>query len=381
MLTFSKRGKKTVGWIICLIWIMTLPACSIIDSLLNSAKKNGISRRTGNVVYIQSFTGQEIKEFQEIFFQTVREQNAYTFLELLPDQMAGLSVLRIEVLDHNIWENEEIIPMFEEDALSKEQTMDIMLRRNAIVRIKVSLFDAATGNVIVRKIISQPFQQIYYGEESINNRPSRKMEFLRLSKLLIFRMMDSFQTDSERNELQRLEEGDADSWIIGMIRNSNSHKIRKANRFAKAGDFDQAVLIWKVVLFSPSKEKHEFAFLKDRASIYYNLGIIFKQQGDLIQAAEMFSRANRLIQKLKYAQAWGETMQQWLQLQKNGKKPVKTEEDQEMAVQKTLDDFDSTETISSDRIKYLERNNRLLLNAKDLWPLEPIIKNYPSNTY
>jgi len=381
MLTFSKRGKKTVGWIICLIWIMTLPACSIIDSLLNSAKKNGISRRTGNVVYIQSFTGQEIKEFQEIFFQTVREQNAYTFLELLPDQMAGLSVLRIEVLDHNIWENEEIIPMFEEDALSKEQTMDIMLRRNAIVRIKVSLFDAATGNVIVRKIISQPFQQVYYGEESINNRPSRKMEFLRLSKLLIFRMMDSFQTDSERNELQRLEEGDADSWIIGMIRNSNSHKIRKANRFAKAGDFDQAVLIWKVVLFSPSKEKHEFAFLKDRASIYYNLGIIFKQQGDLIQAAEMFSRANRLIQKLKYAQAWGETMQQWLQLQKNGKKPVKTEEDQEMAVQKTLDDFDSTETISSDRIKYLERNNRLLLNAKDLWPLEPIIKNYPSNTY
>jgi hypothetical protein len=90
-------------------------------------------------------------------------------------------------------------------------------------------------------------------------------------------------------------------------------------------------------------------------------------------AAEMFSRANRLSQRLKYAQAWGNSLQQWLDQQKYPPKP----KEKIAVVKKAEKTIESTEVQPETVLWNVENNRQLLLKPRVLWPLEPHLKATP----
>ncbi len=336
-----------------------------LDSTLSSIK----------TIYVQDFTGQSLESVRNVFYEIIEEQDSFSFVELLPESFSELGVLRLEVMDHSIWENEELIPILEDNILSTEKTFSIIRRRNAIVSIKVSLYDAETGKPLVRKVFTQPYQQIYTDEQSIANRPEEHIELHRLTKLLFFRILESFNPDREHNGMVNLEEGEGYDWFSAYIYNLGDRRVKKGNRLAKTGELDQAIWTWKIVLYGATKEEPHDVYVKNRASAFYNLGIVYQQKNDWWLAAKMFAKANRLQQKLKYAQAWGENIQSWLEQQKQPGIAREDEQEEQLVVQEMEQITETEMEVRSDMIISLERNQQLMLEERDLFPLDSYIKS------
>lgn len=322
-------------------------------------------------IYIQNFSGQKIKEVQEIFFDAAKEQKLFTFMELLPDDLTGLGVLRIDVTDYQIWEVDETIDNQNNYPAGSLKTGDPIKRRNAIVSMKVHLFDAETGMRIVSRRFSQPFQQIYIGNDAIKNRPASDIELNRLTKMLIFNMLDSFSSSEEKIVAIRYEEGSSHGWLSDKIHNFGNRRLKKGIRYAEAGELDEAIWIWKIYLFSPEKGEPPAVYYQNRAAAYFNLGVALQQKKQWWKAAEMFSSANRIEQKLKYAQAWGNNMQIWLEEQRSPPQLKKTATRIVKAEEKKVD---LTEETRPQAVINLEANTQLLLKPRILWPLDPHLK-------
>ncbi len=331
----------------------------------NHKKASKISR-----IYIQNFSGQKAKEVQDIFFSAASEQKNFSFMELLPNDLTQLGVLRIDVIDYNIWEVDEKVSDMNDYPAGSIKAGDTIKRTNAIVSLKVNLFEAQTGLRLVTRQFSQPFQQIYIGEEAINNRPDSQIELDRLTKMLIFNMLDSFLSVEEEMSAIQYEKGLAFDWFAKKVRNFGNFRIRKGIRFAKAGKLDEAIWIWKIILFSPDKNMPEDVYLVNRASTYYNLGVAYQLKKEWWKAAEMFSSANRIRQKLKYAQAWGNSVQTWLETQRHPKPDKKS-----VSVVKTdIKPVELKDGPAPHTIRNFEDNNQLLLKPRVLWPLDPYLK-------
>ncbi|MBU2514818.1 hypothetical protein KJ966_26140 [bacterium] len=333
-------------------------------------------------IYIQSFTGPNVAETEKLFFETVEEQEIFTFLDRLPNDYHDLTIMRLEVIDSNIWENEEKLLEYESLREVVKSSTDTIKRRNAIISIKVSLYEAESGKLLLRKLYSQPFQQIYIGEESINNLMDQKMEIQRLTKLLIYQLLtDIHERESEPVEME-LEIGQGEGFISRYLLNFGEDRIKKGNRFVRSGDYERAKWMWQLVLYKPNKNESLDVYKINRASAYYNLGVVHNKQGKWLEAANMFSLANRLNQKLKYAQAWGNSMQKWLDEHKSASdfvdnlSPSKPEisKGKVQTVQKETIKLEPVKMNDSKKLGLLERNDQLLLKARELWPLEPAFK-------
>jgi tetratricopeptide (TPR) repeat protein len=363
-------------------WGLLIASCMVSCAMIPSSsspryadltEQDAPISRASATIYLQSFSGPNLKEVQEIFFETVREQRRFRFLELLPNTVDDISVLRLEVRDYLIWENEELVPSYEENVLSLEESVDIVLRRNAIVSIRARLFHAETGKTILDTTISQPFQQIYVGDTAIATRPPRELELQRLTKMVIFRMLSAFENgDGATEDWSRLEIGQGQGWISTTLFNLGNRRIKKGNRLAEAGDLRQAMLIWRLVLYQPSSDEPMPMLRTNRASAYFNLGLAFRHQREWEQAAAMFSKANRMVQKLTYAQSWGEAMQKWLEEQKQSTTTVDMQKQTESKPQFEI--RAPADVSYPDLIDNLEQNDHLLLNAGQLWPLEPAVR-------
>jgi len=146
--------------------------------------------------------------------------------------------------------------------------------------------------------------------------------------------------------------------------------FRKGIRLAKAGNPEEAIWVWRIVLYHPEPGEAEEIYRHNRASAYYNIGIIKQTQALWWDAAEAFSRANRLHQRLKYAQAWGNAMQHWLETQKQPEA-----EKAKIAVVKPAEKaLLSIEPPPKPALMDIEANTQLLLKPRILWPLEPHLK-------
>jgi len=329
------------------------------------ALKSGITR-----VYIQSFTGQRVQDVKQIFLDTITEEPEYTVVELLPDQLENLGVLRVKVLDYNFWEKEERIKdpqMTTPMKLSVDTTNDTLLRRNVLVTVELSFFDALTGTVLLQGLFAQPFQQIYITEEDKKNRPDEKLEMLRNTKLLLYKVLDQMAGVPASKKLY-LENGSGFKWYDSLLLRDGNRRIKKGNRLAEAGRFDQAILMWNIVLYEKEEEEPLDVYISNRASVYYNLGLIYHQKKDWWTAASMFSNANRIKQQLKFAQAWGDEIYLWLENQK------KTELREESP---TIDQMDVDEKMMEKQqplIKLLESNEDMLLKPRILWPFDQNLK-------
>ncbi len=332
-------------------------------------------------IYIQSFTGQNIKEVQEVFFETAAEQNLFTFVELLPDDYTDLKIMRLNVTDFSIWETNEKLDLNLKSGGNAPNVPGQVLRRNALVSFRVSLYEAETGKLLLRKPYSRPFQQIYVGQDEIEKMPDKSLELKRLAKVLVYNLLtDFYQAKVEPLEMA-LEIGYGWDWISRIIYNFGSSRIKKGNRFADIGEYDKAIWLWQLVLFEPEDDEPLDIYKKNRASAYYNLGVVHHKLGDMLKAAEMFSMANRMVQDLKYAQAWGNMMQAWLTAQKgtedevNELSPQKAEPvDKQEVVDMQFEELEEEPVSEAEIIKSMERNKQLLLKARELWPLEPALK-------
>lgn len=407
MINFNSIKKKAI-LLLTFIFFSFLPGCQFLSSLKpwsdddQSGITTGSSPSQLDSIYIQSITGHRTEIVKKIFLETIKEQNAFSLIELLPDDLSRLGVLRMEILDYSIWENTEPLPEQLKTILNRknkgtekeiltsknsveinqelnnlpEKNKNILVRRNAIVRIKVVVFAAETGRPLVRKVFQQPFQQIYFTQSDIEQRPGEQVELLRLTKLSVLKIFESLLPIQKTKGLAKAEKGEGHDWISQNLYNFGDRRLKKGNKYAESGKIDKAVWIWKIVLYGSAKEEPKDVYIKNRASAYYNLGLVYNHQGNWLAAANMFSQANRLQQKLKYAQDWGESMQLWLQQQRypvikkpeneNLKKTVtKTEKEEEVSIEDNM----------SEIIKNIEQNDQLLLKAKELWPLDPHIKN------
>lgn len=366
-----------------LFLLLILPGCqlfSLPSTQQASADNQEEPSSQIDTIYIQSFAGESVSKVQEVFFETVEEQDVFTFVELLPENYINLKILRLEVIDYAIWETEEHLTK-ETLKLRPEASDDTqMKRRNAIVSMKISLYEAETGQLLIRKLYSQPFQQIYIGAKSIEERPSKDLELRRLTKILVFNILTDFYRNNNSNIVLDLEKGQGYDWISLNLYNIGDKRITKGNRLAKAGDFQKAIWMWQLVLFRPGKEEPLEVYKLNRAAAYHNLGVVFGHLDDWLMAAKMFSMANRLEQKLKYAQSWGNNMQLWLESQKSQTGQIDRIDElkarrKALALSKPdLTDAREKELSKADILGFIERNQQLLLNPKELWPLEPALK-------
>jgi len=321
------------------------------------------------VIYIQSLTGENQEEIKEVLFKEIANQG-YELVDILPDETEEMGVLRMKVENYSIWENEEL-PEAVRSGLTEEELANLkILRRNALVAVKIDLFDGETGTPLIRERFSQPFQQIYVGPKDIENRPKNSLELLRLTRILTAKVMTRFQTVEEKQRSLDLERGENYGWFADEVHDQGDHRLMKGIAFAEAGDYEKAILVWKIVLFAPRTEEPDEIYLKNRASAFYNLGQVYHRMGDYLYAAKMFSQANRLQQKLKYAQAWGDNVHAWIDAHKDpnrGMKPLVLKKQEVVVAVK--------EEAKPNPVEELEKNQNLLLDAKQLWPLEPLVTN------
>ena len=347
------------------------------DSTLDHQKKalHFLQAKLSSIqtIYVQSFTGENLDNVRKGLFEAIESQGKYQLEEILPDKTENMAVLRIHIQDYSIWDKEETFPhqnLGDYTEESKALIPERIIRRNALVGVQLSLFDAKTGIPLVRGQYSQPFQQIYAGK-AIDQMPKQSREMERLTKILIIKILRAFSSSS--NEFfaeMELERGTSWGWFAEHIHDRGNSRIVKGIKLAKVGQFDEAVNLWKLVLFTPEKGEPAEIYRINRASAYSNLGLIYQMQDDHLFAAKMFSQANRLQQTLKYAQAWGDNMHTWI-------------DQQNQHVRSASLDFslpDEKKSVAPvkktpDVIFLLETNPNLLLNAQQLWPLEPVIKN------
>ena len=314
-------------------------------------------------IYVQSLTGENQNEIKDVLFKEI-ENRGYKIVDVLPDDEKNMGVLRMWVEDYSLWENHEIPPEVDL-AVELEDKPKQILRRNALIGVKIDLFDGETGTALIRERFSQPFQQIYVGKKDTERRPKEGKELLRLTKILTQKVMERFETSAEDQSFD-LERGEAYGWVADEMHDYGDPRVMKGNDYARAGQFQKAKLMWKIVLFSPNDMEPETVYLVNRSTAFYNLGQVYHKQGDYLFAAKMFSQANRLRQKLKYAQAWGDNMHAWLDAHLNpqrGIAPVLIEKKEIVKIVKAKPPL----------IQTLENNKNLLLDAKQLWPLVPKI--------
>lgn len=338
-------------------------------------------------IYIQSFSGPNLRQVQEVFFDTVAQQDQFTFVELLPDDYTNLKILRIDITDYSVWENNEALNLNLDRAERPVAAPEEVIRRNALVGFRVSLYEAETGKLLLRKPYSQPFQQIYLGEKELESIPDKEEEMKRLTKTLVYKLLSDLQQANSDPPSREFEKGYGYDWISNLFYNFGDKRIKKGNRYAKAGEYDQAIWMWQLVLYEPAEDEPIKVYQKNRASAYYNLGVVYQKLGDLLKAAEMFSMANRMKQTLKYAQAWGSTMQTWLEEQKGGVRVIdqitlKSRKERDRLQQKPSDKKQALRQAippsEEELLKAIERNKQLLLKARELWPLEPALKDLES---
>ncbi|MDT8445556.1 MAG: tetratricopeptide repeat protein [bacterium] len=326
-------------------------------------------------IYVQSFTGENLSEVRKGLFAALEQQSHYEVVEILPDDMESTAVLRIKVEDYNIWDSEEKFDLPKAELYAEEARKLLprqIVRRNALVGVSLSLFDAQTGMPLVRGIYSQPFQQIYVGDD-IAKMPKAPREMQRLTTILITKILNAFNAKETdlfgKNDLD-LERGTSWGWFADEIHDPGDRRIMKGIKLAEVGEIEQAVGLFKLVLYAPDRTEPQEIYRSNRASAYYNLGILYQSQGDHLFAAKMFSQANRLVQKLKYAQAWGDNMHAWIDQKSDSQRNQEIE-----VVLPEPKDVQDPPKKRPDVIQILESNPNLLLNAQDLWPLEPSIKN------
>ncbi len=339
-------------------------------------------------IYVQSITGPNREEFQELFFETVDEQEVFTFLNTLPDDYNQLTIMRLEIIDSNIWDNSEPIEQLKEFQQISDSTSDVIKRRNALISVKVSLFAAASGNLLLRKLYSQPFQQIYVESDTLKSLSDIKTEKMRLTKSLIYRILaDIHSRDSEPKEMD-LEIGHGWGFISRYLLNLGEDRIKKGNRLAQDGNYERAIWIWRLVLYRPNEGEPIDVYKLNRASAYYNLGQVFSQKKQWLEAARMFSLANRLKQSMKYAQAWGNSLQSWLDEKKilddyvDNLSPKKDQDvdKKEKLAPLTVESATAPELKDSEKLIFIEANEQLLLKPRELWPLEPALEEKEKKT-
>jgi len=321
-------------------------------------------------IYIQNFSGQRFQVVRDIFLDTVEEQGQFTVTEILPNRFEKLVVLRVHVTDYSIWENEELVATAEEGVLSEEKSAEILMRRNVLIGARIALFEASTGKALFRQNISQPFQQIYIGTQAIQQRPTKQQEVQRIIRLLSSKILESI-SKGERQIPLELERGKGTGWIATYIYDEGNQRLLKGVNLAKTGDYEQAILIWRLILFGPEQGEEEENYLRTRASAFYNLGEVYDRKGDWWYAAKMFSKANRLQQKLKYAQSWGDSMHQYLALEEE--KAILEQRKGEKRLRR-INERELLRYTQPSTIDNLENNEDFLLKPRDLWPLEQRLK-------
>lgn len=348
----------------------TVETVKKIKKIRKKRKKSDNPLDQVRTLYIQSFTGQRKLLVRDILLKALQKHGRFNIVEVLPDSLEHLAVLRVRVQDFSIWENEELTGFPEEGVLSEEKKAQILMRRNALVSIVLSLFEADTGKPLIQETYSQPFQQIYVGLE-IEKRPTKDQEMLRLVNLLSLKISDSIRP-SRQGKILDFEQGKGIGWFSKHIYDFGNRRLIKGNQFASTGDYNSAIWVWKLVLYGPEEGETPETYRINRAGAYFNLGLIYEQDKDWRFAATMFSKANRLEQKTKYAQAWGDNMERWLLEEK------KTEiEEKEPKKEKKLVDIEQDLLAQKEpaMVKRYEQNMDLLLNARKLWPLESKLKN------
>ena len=318
-----------------------------VQSLLQSVKS----------VYVQSFTGINVVPVRDALFATLAESGAFKVTELLPDSLENLAVLRVAVKDHTLWENEEV-----------PTDGETLIRRNALIGVRISLFDAKTGYPLVRENISQAFQQIYAGEKEAKKRIPEKREMSRLRELLAQKILARLKHRKERERKLDLKAGRGDSWLFNSGLEFGSRRIIKGNRMARAGNLEQAKRIWKLVLFAPPPAESSDIRRLNMACVYHNLGQVYRQQGHHLLAAEMFSRANGIERRAEYAQAWGDSMLAYIEKEKKRRGASKGAESGREV------EMSAVRPASATMGRDLPFDGKMLLNPKVLWPLEPIVK-------
>lgn len=382
MLRKNKNTPNRYYSLILLISLMVLlSGCQLLSvfdffSDNSSSEKDSKKSKPVETIYVQSITGQQLETVKQIFFQTIREQKEFSFVELLPESLNNVAVLRLEILDYTIWENEE---SREDEAAEQDATPDTFIRRNANVRIKVSLFNAETGEPLIRSIYSQPYQQIYVEDETKQNRADKERELHRLLNVLLFRILASIYQDQDADDMMEFESGRGYNLISDWVYDLGDRRLKKGIRLAESGEYDQAKWIWQIILYSPADDEPKDIYISNRASAYYNLGQLYRRDGNWLEAAKMFSYANRLQQKRRYAHAWGESMQSWLEAKKEPPPKKTAGRSQKVSMASMRKEMPRDEGRKKpELILDLEINNRLLLKAKELWPLDPDIKQLPS---
>ncbi|MBT4286527.1 MAG: hypothetical protein HOD92_04260 [Deltaproteobacteria bacterium] len=369
--TLINYGFAVLFFLAFLTSCQFFPFWNEVNTTTQTQKETTLKNIRG--IYIQSFIGDNIQQFQKKFLTSLKSIRKYSVTELLPDNLEQLGVLRIRVNDYTIWENEERINPFTDFGEFDVSPDTQFVRRNALVNVHISLYQADSGKILIQKQFSQPFQQIYFGEEEVKNRISKEDELIRLTALLSKKVINALLEIKPEDQPLDLKKGFGYDFISGTVYDFGDWRIRKGIKFADAGNLEQAVEVWKIVLFEPGKKEPAAIYIQNKTAAYYNLGSAYLRQKKWLEAADMFSNANRINREMEYAQAWGDSIQSWLeeqQLRKVSDAMVEAEQMKKAPeAQPTYEENPRVDKLS------IVNHEDLLLKPLKLWPLESLIKD------
>lgn len=330
--------------------------------------------RNIKTLYIESFKGKNAMETRAILESAVQLQRLYKIAGILPTKnLESVGILKIEITEASSKDLEEDLADLTEKELQMfygESIVSLgdeklnkgkLIRRNALISLKVVLSQANDKKkILVNRTYTQPYQQIYRGETAIAKKKPLSLESDRLNHLVIAKFLRSINYKRTKTIIPFEFAGKKKKSYFWPFVEST---IERGIRLAEGKNYIKAETIFTLLSHRMGKNsKKSFEVIsKEKAQIYYNLGVIKQLQQKWEGAALMFSKANRLQQKMKYAQAWADSIQRWKDLQQ-----IKV---------KGTNLIKPIQTIQKERIPSIEDQDRLLLDKNKLWPYKKLSDN------
>lgn len=370
MIFWNKAFSLPLFFLLLLASWLGLTSCNSSNSFQHVAPPDASQAKLEDLrlLYLYSFNGKKAEYLRPFFLEALENLGVFDITETEPDEKEETAGIIISIDDYFIDEKKEIysdVDLIGNLPVPAFKHKRELIRRNAQIVGTIIIKQSVYGAEIFRKKFIQAYQQIYVDEETKENRPIPAVEMERLSKLAMTRVAQLLDYRSQ-NIVIPLEKGEKNYW--GLFSVSNPRIIKGIN-YARDNKLDDAMLLWKTVLFEeePNEDASDQAkelYKKNRVAAYYNIGQIYRAQEKWLDAAIMFSKANRLRQKIRYAQAWADCLTNWkFELLEKSKKRERLQKGHVFLEEKKIEQIDE-----------------LLLKRTKLWPFESFQEDQPLKT-
>ena len=359
-----EKFRKFSIWLVC---SLALSSCSLYDYPNRITATRSVSGEAYatlekySALYVSRFRGRDGDRLRRLLRESFSKQGYFKMLDSFPSNrdLEKVGLLEGEVEEVSFWEIR--LPSDEAevgiDIYGQSLLEEPVVLGNIRMKFKFTFKDFRSNVIILEEKVEQVFQQYYAGAEQNSSRPDAESESDRISRLVFDRLAAKLNF-AENGRYFHYELGSDSISMWDYLNFNGKVLLRKGARLAQDKNFEDAILTWIKVAYSPEEPKDAEAleiYLDDRANALFNIGQVYRYLEAWDQAAVAFSLANQTRKRLHYAQAWSDVIMRWIDEQKREKDFA--------ADPAGLDKAFDSQVLPSAKF-----DKRLFLNPKILWP-------------